>query len=69
MNKLKRWVVHKLGGKFYDEFVRELPFDIQKEIDLFNAEKINKIMNDCLDKQAFEVFKNGFSTSFVKDNK
>lgn len=61
INKIKRYIVHKLGGKFPEEYYKSLPKEIQKEISMRQFQDFLLASKKYQDRLAFELFKAGFS--------
>jgi len=68
MNKLKRWIVHRLGGKFPDEYYNSLPEAIREEISMRMFQDLLLASKKYQDRLAFEIFKSGFYTSYEKED-
>jgi len=56
LKKLKRWIVHKLGGMM----VSDLPTDMAMQL-------LNRWTNQAIDKEAVELLNNAIKTQYTNN--
>lgn len=64
MQKIKNYIVHKLGGFFISDF----PPEIRSVIIRYNMDKLIKECQKRMDTECQMILKNGFTTKYTNEN-